>query len=380
MDELTRGPSINSQLIQLNTCRLYLNIIHLSDIFNPDGKTINNNFLIGCKPPYPSSKLKWPHQNYPSVKAWKLWNSTIRNVFNIQENLTLEPFSRLEEWLAPTSQRNINHQWNYSPSCQELTISTSHYIMRYFAKKGDYESMTINMDSQTKIEELQEDGIPVLLVSDTFKPLHKFKVTSCIITPPSTLPKHINALPRWSRTLIQNYRDEVLGPSLIELIQNRSEIIIASDGSKSESKSGGAWIIADSSGSISVSGSNPDFGPINLMNSHRSEIYAVLSDLLFLHEYCRYFILPLSSPVKYYCDNLEVVNKMKQLITDDKYYDEYIQTADHEAVHLLKKYLPNQLSINHVRSHQDKRKKKCNLNKTFTQYIVTIPTYGQAKS
>ena len=51
-------------------------------------------------------------------------------------------------------------------------------------------------------------------------------------------------------------------------------------------------------------------------------------------------MLPLSSPVKYFRDNLEGVNKMKQLITDDKYYDEYIQTADHEAVHLLKKISP----------------------------------------
>ena len=167
------------------------------------------------------------------------------------------------------------------------------------------------MDSQTKIEEVQEDRIPILFVSDTFKPLHKFKVISCIFIPPSTLPKHINTLPRWSRTLIQNYRDEVLGPSLLELIQTKSEISIASDGSKSESKSGGAWIIVDSSGSISASGSNPDFGPITSMNSHHSEIYAVLSALLFLHEYCRYFMLPLLSPVKYYCDNLEVVNKMK---------------------------------------------------------------------
>ena len=72
------------------------------------------------------------------------------------------------------------------------------------------------------------------------------------------------------------------------------------------------------------------------MNSHRSEIYAVLSALLFRHEYCRYFMIPLSSQVKYHCDNLEVVNKIKQMITDEKYYDEYIQTTDHEAVHLLK--------------------------------------------
>ena len=217
------------------------------------------------------------------------------------------------------------------------------------------------MDSQTKIEKLQEDGIPVLLEIDNFKPFNKLKVTSCILSPLSTLPKHINTLPRWSHTLIRNYRDEALGPSLLKLIQTKSEITIASNGSKSNSESGGAWIISDSSGNIFTSGSNPDFGSITSINSHRSEIYAVLSALLFLHKYCRYFMLRLSSPVKYFCDNIEVVNKMKQLITDEKYYDEYIQTADHEAVHLLKKYLPSQFFINQVRSHQDKRKKKCNL-------------------
>ena len=69
MDELTRGSSSINQLIQINACLLYLNIIHLSDIVNPDGNTINNNFLIECKPNYPLSKLNWPHQKYPSVKA-----------------------------------------------------------------------------------------------------------------------------------------------------------------------------------------------------------------------------------------------------------------------------------------------------------------------
>ena len=107
MDELTRGSSSHKQLIKINACRLYLNIIHLSDIVNPDRKTINNNFLIECKPDYPSSKLKWSHQKYPSVKAWKLWNTTIRKEFNIQDNLMLEVFSRLREWLAPESQRNM---------------------------------------------------------------------------------------------------------------------------------------------------------------------------------------------------------------------------------------------------------------------------------
>ena len=52
---------------------------------------------------------------------------------------------------------------------------------------------------------------------------------------------------------------------------------------------------------------------------------------------------------------------MKGLILDKQYYDEYIKTADHDAVHLLKKYLPRHFTINHVGSHQDKRKKTCDL-------------------
>ena len=53
MDELTREPFSTKQLIHLNVCRIYLNIIHLSDIVYQDGIFINHNFLIGIKPAYP---------------------------------------------------------------------------------------------------------------------------------------------------------------------------------------------------------------------------------------------------------------------------------------------------------------------------------------
>ena len=44
--------------IQLNTCRLYLQVATLSDIVNPDGKTINQHFLEVTKPIQPRSTLK----------------------------------------------------------------------------------------------------------------------------------------------------------------------------------------------------------------------------------------------------------------------------------------------------------------------------------
>ena len=90
------------------------------------------------------------------------------------------------------------------------------------------------MDFKIEIEILYEDGFPVLLKNDCFKPLNKFKVTACISSPPSTLIKHINTLPKWIRTLIQNHQDEVLGPNLLAILQRKYDIIIASNGRKGE--------------------------------------------------------------------------------------------------------------------------------------------------
>ena len=58
---------------------------------------------------------------------------------------------------------NMTPQWNYSPSRHELTISNPSLTISHFVDKVDHESMMINMDSKTTIDELHEDGVPVIL-------------------------------------------------------------------------------------------------------------------------------------------------------------------------------------------------------------------------
>ena len=82
MDKLTRGSSSHNQLIQINACRLYLNIIHLSDIVNPDGKTINNNFLIGCKPKMRVGFV----ESYPGSKWLKCRHHVMITIFHSGDN------------------------------------------------------------------------------------------------------------------------------------------------------------------------------------------------------------------------------------------------------------------------------------------------------
>ena len=65
---------------------------------------------------------------------------------------------------------------------------------------------------------------------------------------------------------------------------------------------------------------------------------------------------------------------------NEQNYDEYIKTADHDAVHLLKKYLPRHVTINHVRSHQDTRKKKCNLTTAEKLNIAADELVGSTLS
>ena len=78
----------------------------------------------------------------------------------------------------------MTHWRNYPLSHQEVIISDPAKITSYFTNKVDYDSMKVNIYSKTEIEELYEDGVPVLLESDYFKPFNKLR------SPPVSHPYH----------------------------------------------------------------------------------------------------------------------------------------------------------------------------------------------
>ena len=109
---------------------------------------------------------------------------------------------------------------------------------------------------------------------------------------------------------------------LITYIQSKKKLIIASDGSKSNTTSGGAWIKANEEGEEIVSGYNPDFGDISQINSHRAEIFRTLAVLLFLRKYSRFYKIEMQSEILYYCDNKEVIHKLQNIAQDRSYYSQ----------------------------------------------------------
>ena len=64
---------------------------------------------------------------------------------------------------------------------------------------------------------------------------------------------------------------------------------MVSDGKKSATKSGRAWVIVDEWGLAILTCMNHDIENVPKIHSHRSEIFGLLSALLFIDEYCRYY-------------------------------------------------------------------------------------------
>ena len=215
---------------------------------------------------------------------------------------------------------------------------------------------TLNIDSKELCTVISQDTIPVSAMDGNYFFLHQ----DLVISPPSPIKltsfkQYINTLPQRKRILISNYEESTTNSCLAEAIQMKQKFIIASDGSKSKSTSGWAWIIANMKGNTFVTGTNPDFGHISQIHSHRAEIYSVLSVLTFIKEYSNYFMIPFLSEIAYYCDNLEVVHKINTLANGPNSFNELHKKTDYDAVLQLKLCLPPNIIVFHVKGHQDTR-------------------------
>jgi hypothetical protein len=92
-----------SELGALNRYRMYLKVIHRSDIVSADGTEILEEYKIGDSLKCRRSCLQWPNQAKPPATAWKLW----RNALHHFENGT-KLLIPLQQWRYPSHQ-----QWQW---------------------------------------------------------------------------------------------------------------------------------------------------------------------------------------------------------------------------------------------------------------------------
>jgi len=67
-------------LATLNSCRIYLRVIHLSDILSADGSYILPKIKQGKPLQTWQGKLQWPTQGKPTCKAWEIWRCHLQHL------------------------------------------------------------------------------------------------------------------------------------------------------------------------------------------------------------------------------------------------------------------------------------------------------------
>ena len=141
----------------------------------------------------------------------------------------------------------------------------------------------------------------------------------------------VDALPEWKKMLIQKSYTSYPNSLAMEIDAKRT-IFIAIDGTKTDTTSGGGWLISTTTGKLTAHGGKPIFGNNDSMHLHRSEIYVALALFTFLSEYCKYYQITNNSVNVLYCDNEEVVKKLKAIIKNKQTYLHEYRMSEHEAI------------------------------------------------
>ena len=65
----------------VNRCRLFLQVLTLSDISNRDGANVSTCYYYGRRDDHRVSTYSWPEQHNPSKVEWKIWQRCIDSVW-----------------------------------------------------------------------------------------------------------------------------------------------------------------------------------------------------------------------------------------------------------------------------------------------------------
>jgi hypothetical protein len=99
METIAAGTQFtNNELSHINRCRLYLQIMTLSDITNGNGTLLRQGVLKGNIQRMNESHYLWPRQTRPGVASWRLWRKAIKTTFMREINLHLKIEYHLGPW------------------------------------------------------------------------------------------------------------------------------------------------------------------------------------------------------------------------------------------------------------------------------------------
>lgn len=278
----------------INLVRLYLQAITLSDLSNPDGKTIRIAALEGNREAHQRIRRHWPRHEQVTTSQRKLWTSRF-----ISSNFLR--YGRL--WKQPLGNTRPPHRPRsaHVPSITPILADISPEI------------------------------------------------------PSVNLSEYISRLPRWHKRLLSSYTQDASDFDIWKAFRSRRRLTIASDGGLKHKIGTFGWKIVDKSGKSLFSGSGPVDGPTDIANSTRSELGGLTCPLLLCASLARYWGLSHRCRYSWCTDSKAAISKVTFVTRVSYHPRRYPDEVDYvTAIRELHKSLGGRkLHCKWVKGHQD---------------------------
>jgi len=184
------------QLGILNRCRLYLQVLYLSDLVSADGTIIIPAVKNGHRIIDRVSNLNWPIQDRPPPSAWTLWRQALAHFENRSKLLI-----PLRYWCAETHQR---WRWFSEPTTRKIFYRADDsawqkvqpYHPQYTGRQTRLASASVyDLRLMTPAQDIPTDLVPTTL--NITRQRHKYISTAgpaLTTTAPKVLPNYETSL------------------------------------------------------------------------------------------------------------------------------------------------------------------------------------------
>ena len=312
------------QLGILNRCRLYLQVLTLSDITSAAGNTILPTISQGKRPQHRRSSLTWPRQESPPPQDWHLWRVALNHVSRnnkLQHPLGSwlnRPHQQWEWYIDPTTQmayrKQTDQTWTaHTPGPSPMPTTRTTRTTRAWYHKQDYKR--INIETPT----LHPATIYVNMTYPDY-----FQVDYSTTPIPDTTPPHAHI---WDQDPTAHafvdtpdFYKRLLGTKPLSSNEVEQDIatnleletlVACSDGSFNPDKAvgGHGWIISTKDKQVIIEGAGPADGNPSSMSSYRTELGGLVAVLYIIFRICTHYHITAGKLI-YHCDNKGVLSNV----------------------------------------------------------------------
>jgi Reverse transcriptase-like len=283
----------------INQCRLYLQVLTISDITNPQGTQIDISFYT-WKDAHPM-KTRWSKTNYPkpNKSAWTYWRSML-------DTITHTNSRRLKTVLGKWREKWYKHRRIYKHYFDQ---GNTYQICNHICKQ-----MGMQEDKTSKQHKLSSQAVPAI-----------YTLTGITL----------------KSDLLENQDNKIpIQPQVPRVFPTK--VIIATDASVHSPEAAFAWIITDHKGRTITSHASK-ITELDI-SSYRAEAYGILDVIE--------FIQTLGDKIKewvLYCDNEALINQLNTIQDHEEIPTEW---TDSDIIANIKERIIDGGIFRHVKGHQ----------------------------